>query len=98
MKVQDVMTRSVKSCGPDTNLAQAAAIMWENDCGVLPIVAEGGQVIGILTDRDIAIALGTQERVASTIPVIEVMSVGLHSCSPIDDIHAALKTMSKEKI
>ncbi len=39
MKVQDVMTEQVKSCWPDTNLAAAAAMMWENDCGVLPVVA-----------------------------------------------------------
>jgi CBS domain-containing protein len=40
MKVHDVMTEEVRFCGPETNLAAAAAIMWENDCGVLPIVAE----------------------------------------------------------
>src|SRR5687767_2241764 len=59
MKVQEVMTEGVKTCGSDANLATAAAIMWNADCGVLPVV-DDGKVIGVITDRDMAIALGTR--------------------------------------
>lgn len=98
MKVQDVMTEQVKSCWPDTNLAAAAAMMWENDCGVLPVVADGGKTIGVITDRDIAIAVGTRNKIASDVPVSEVMSAHLYTTAPEDDIHTALKLMRKEKV
>lgn len=98
MKVHDVMTEDVKFCRPETNLAAAAAIMWENDCGALPIVADGGKAIGVITDRDIAIALGTRNKQAAEIPVMEVMSGELFATSPDEDIHTALKLMRKEKV
>jgi CBS domain-containing protein len=98
MKVHDVMTEEVKFCGPETNLAAAAAIMWENDCGALPIVADSGKAIGVITDRDIAIALGTRNKQAAEIPVRQVISGQLFAASPDDDIHCALKLMRKEKV
>ena len=98
MRVHDVMTEDVKSCSPETNLAAAAAIMWENDCGALPIVSDGGKAIGVITDRDIAIALGTRNQRAAEIPVQEVMSGKLFAASPDEDVHAALKLMRKEKV
>jgi len=98
MKVHDVMTEEVKFCGPETNLAAAAAIMWENDCGALPIVADNGKALGLITDRDIAIALGTRNTQAAEISVKEVISGQLFAASPEDDIHAALKLMRKEKV
>jgi CBS domain-containing protein len=98
MKVHDAMTEDVKYCGPETNLAAAAALMWENDCGMLPIVAQEGRAIGVITDRDIAIALGTSNKQAAEIPVREVMSGKLFAASPDEDIHAALKLMRKEKV
>lgn len=98
MKVHDVMTEDVKTCTPETNLAAAAAIMWENDCGALPIVADGEKAIGVITDRDIAIALGTRNKQAAEIPVKDVMSGKLFAASPDEDIHAALKLMRKEKV
>jgi CBS domain-containing protein len=98
MKVEDVMTDKVRACSPETNLAQAVALMWEADCGTLPVVADGGKVIGIITDRDIAIAAGTRDRQPSQIPVSDVMSKQVYACAPEDDIHAALKTMRKDKV
>jgi CBS domain-containing protein len=98
MKVEDVMTETVTSCGPDANLAEAVALMWKADCGALPVVADGGKVIGIITDRDIAIATGTRNRRPSEIPVSEVMSKKVYACAPDDDIHAALKTMRKDRV
>ena len=98
MKVHDVMTKGVKFCGPETNLGAAAAIMWENDCGALPIVTDSGKAIGVITDRDIAIALGTTNQQAAEIPVKQVITGQLFAASPDDDIHTALKLMRKEKV
>jgi CBS domain-containing protein len=54
MKVKDLMTKEVKYCAPDTNLAAATELMWNADCGALPVV-EDGKLFGIITDRDISI-------------------------------------------
>ena len=62
MRVRDLMTKTVVFCRHETNLAAATALMWDNDCGTLPVVSESGKVIGIITDRDICIALGTRNR------------------------------------
>lgn len=97
MKVQDVMTENVKFCKPDTNLAEATAIMWEQDCGALPVV-DGEETVGMITDRDIAIAVGTKHRPAWAIPVSDAMSKELYSVSPDDDIHTALKLMRKDRV
>lgn len=98
MKTQDVMTRNVQSCNSNTNLATAAAMMWEGDFGVLPVVADGGKIVGIITDRDIAIALGTRNKEAADISVKEVMSTDLFCCHTSDDIHTALKVMKKDRV
>lgn len=98
MKVQDVMTSNVKSCRPEINLAAAAALMWEHDCGVLPVVDGAGQVIGMITDRDIAIAAAIKGRPASQIAVGEVISGKVYSCTLDEDVKAALKTMRHEKV
>jgi CBS-domain-containing membrane protein len=97
MKVHDLMTREVKSCDVDTNLAAAAALMWAGDCGALPVVKEG-RVVGIITDRDIALAVGTRRRIAEEIPVREAMSGDVFACSPEEDIHSALKTMRRDRV
>lgn len=98
MKVKDVMTREVKTCMPDTNLAAAAMIMWENDCGVVPVVHGDGSVIGMITDRDICMAVATKNRRTSEVAVSEVFTGNLYACKPDDDIHAALKIMSAERV
>ena len=98
MRVQDIMSEALKSCRCETNLAEAASIMWEADCGILPVIGDDGKVIGMITDRDIAMAVGTTNRIPSDIRAAEAMCREIHDCSPDDDIHAALETMRKAKI
>jgi CBS domain-containing protein len=98
MKVQEVMTQDVKACFPDTNLAAAAALMWQNDCGILPVVINGGNAVGVITDRDIAIAVGTRGRTPQELRVDEVIHGPVIACAPDDDVHTALKTMRKDKV
>ncbi len=69
MKVKDVMTSPVLFCAPETNLAAAAMIMWESDCGALPVVSHETKVVGMITDRDICMAAATKHRLASDIAV-----------------------------
>jgi CBS domain-containing protein len=97
MKVQDIMTKEVACCGPETNLASAVDLMWTNDCGALPVV-EKGRVVGILTDRDICIALGTRNRPAAEVTAATVATGDVETCSPDSDIHAAMAVMRRAKV
>jgi CBS domain-containing protein len=98
MTVKDVMTKPVATCGPETNLAEATALMWDNDCGVLPVTGETGELVGIVTDRDICIALGTRNVRSSDLCVREVIKNLTVVCKSSDDIRTALQTMREGKI
>ena len=100
MKVQDIMVKEAKSCRPNTNLAAATEIMWTNNCGALPILDGGSKVVGMITDRDICMAVGTRNQAPSEIAVFEVKPKPqeVYTCAPDDDIHAALRTMQTRKV
>ncbi len=98
MKVQDLMTSNVKSCRPETNLAEAVESMWAGDCGALPVVDDAGRVVGIITDRDICIALATRERLADRVAVREVAHEPVVTCLKGDEATTALQAMKQHKI
>jgi CBS domain-containing protein len=97
VKVKDVMTKEVQTCGLQTSLSEVARKMWMRDCGVIPVV-DDGQVIGVVTDRDICIAAGCKNQVPASITVSEVMTRKLYSCSPDADIREALETMREKQV
>jgi CBS domain-containing protein len=98
MQVQEIMTAAPETCRPEDNLARAVECLWKADCGVLPIVDETGRVAGILTDRDICIALGTRNARASDVRIASVMRTSVYSCAPGDDVLAALAAMSERRV
>ena len=97
MRVQDVMRKPVSYCHAGTDAAAAAEIMWSQNCGCLPIVEDGSRVIGMVTDRDLFIALGTQNRKPAEMQVGEVMSKDISLCSPEDDVRTALRMMAQKQ-
>ena len=98
MLVNDLMTKNVSSCCPDNNLAQLAEVMWSQRCGALPILDGSRRVMGIITDRDICIALGTRNLRASHVLARDVSPPGYISCSPDDDVRDALRTMATQEV
>jgi CBS domain-containing protein len=98
MKVERVMTGDVQTCRPETNLAAAAIEMWKRDCGALPVVTAAGQVVGMITDRDICMAAATKHCAPANISVKEVMSGQVYACSPDADIHTALDLMRQKQV
>lgn len=98
MLVRSAMTSEVACCSPDENLAQAAARMWNRRCGALPIVDGRGGVLGLLTDRDICIALGTRNIRASEVRVEDVKPPSVFTCSPDDDALHALEIMAAQNV
>jgi CBS domain-containing protein len=97
MKVKSIMTRDVTSCGPETTLSEAIRTMRRVDCGVLPVVRKG-ELIGVVTDRDIAIALGERDRRGSEVLVADAMSRGVAACREDDDLSAALEIMRIKRV
>jgi CBS domain-containing protein len=97
MKIRDIMTSQVRTCSPATNLAAAAELLLDGDCGILP-VTEDGRLVGIVTDRDMYIALATRDRRASAVMVGDVARKQVWTCSPDDDLHAALAAMKEHRI
>jgi CBS domain-containing protein len=98
MNVQSVMEKNVKFSGVQDSLADVARVMGENDCGAVPIVDENKKVVGMVTDRDICLAMAAAERLPSRIPVREVMAKKVFSCGPSDEIGDALQVMQKNKV
>jgi predicted transcriptional regulator len=74
MKIQNVMTRDVSACSPEDMLSRAAQLMWERDCGCVPVIDHSGVVCGMVTDRDICIAAYTQGLPLHQIAVRRAMS------------------------
>lgn len=97
MKVKDVMTPHAKTIWLTESLADAAKMMWENDCGVLPIVKDQ-KVVGMITDRDICMAAAMRDRNPSGIAVEEVMTGQVYAVTPEDDIDRALQQMQEHQI
>jgi CBS domain-containing protein len=98
MKIKAIMTSDVSSCGPDTNLSSVVESMTGADCGIVPVVNERGEVIGVITDRDICIALGVRDVPPSTLVARNVMTQPVVGCDPEDDCVWALLTMERHHV
>ncbi len=101
MKAEQLMTKAPRVCMSLGTLNDAAQILWEVDCGMVPIVERTDgveRVVGVLTDRDICMAAYTTGLSLKDIPVERVMSKGLRTCSPSTSIEAAEKSMRESQI
>jgi CBS domain-containing protein len=98
MKVQEVMTEHAVCCGVETNVGAAVELMWTHNCGMLPVVDEDNKLIGIVTDRDICIAMGTRNRLPGELTVGEIAITNVFTCRPDDEIHEALSTMAENHV
>jgi CBS domain-containing protein len=98
MKVFEVMTIDVGFCHPEDTLTKAAQIMWEKDCGIVPVVTAEKRLVGVVTDRDICIATATRNRRPSSIKAGEMNFREVKTCATEDDVKDALRRMRKYKI
>ena len=98
MRVKDLMTKNVNSCSPENNLAEIAEMMWNQRYGAMPIVDGSETVVGMITDRDVCIALGTRNIKASDVLVRDVSPRGCFNCHPDDDVRDALRTMATQEV
>ena len=96
MKVSEVMTREVQTVSPDQPVQQAAGFMLSADAGAIP-VTENGRLIGMITDRDIAVR-GIAKGYGPDTPVRELMTDDLVIVRISDDIEDAASKMSDAQV
>ncbi len=95
MKVTEIMTEKVATCGPGDSLAQVARTMQERNCGILPIVDRTSKVLGVVTDRDVCLSLAKGGPDAS---LVDARTNTVHTCAPGDDLEAALQIMCLQQV
>lgn len=98
MKVEKLMTRNPVSCTPEDDLSVPARLMWEADCGCVPVVDRDRRVVGMVTDRDVCMAAYTQGRPLREMRVGEVMSNKVHACRMADDLEVAERMMKTRQV
>jgi CBS domain-containing protein len=97
MKIRDIMHKGVASVGPATAVQQIARKMRDMDIGALPVV-DRGDIVGIVTDRDITLRAVAPGLDLSSLAARDVMSRDVLSCRATDDAHRALKMMEDAQV
>ena len=96
MKISEVMTRSVETVSPDQTAKEAASFMLRAEAGSIP-VCENDRVIGMITDRDIAVR-GVAEGLGPEARVRDLMSKGVVCAHEDDDLDEVARRMSNEQV
>jgi CBS domain-containing protein len=97
MQVFEVMTADVVSVRPEATLRDAAQLMRSMGLGPLP-VSEGRLLVGMITDRDIAVRAAAEGRDPCTTEVREVMTPEVVCCHEEDDVDRAARLMRKAQL
>ena len=100
MQVEQLMTKQVKSCNPEDTLDRAAHLMWEGDCGCLPVCTSNGvnRVVGVITDRDICMSALFQGKPLHDLHVSDAMAKKLMACSARDALSDVESTMRRARV
>ena len=97
MKIREIMTPDAQCVQPDETLVDAAGLMRQLDVGVLP-VCDGDEVVGMITDRDIAVRAVADARHPATTMVREIMTPGTINVFEDQDVAEAVRTMEENQI
>ena len=100
MKAQDIMAKNPRSVTPQTTVREAAQLMKTEDVGMLPVVGSAGSrnIVGIVTDRDIAIRHVAEGHGSGDCPVSEAMSSDVKTCKVSDSVDKVMEVMGKEQV
>lgn len=97
MQCRELMRRPVEQVDPNQTAVAAARAMREKNIGILPVCEPDGRVIGVVTDRDLAVRVLGEERAPSATRVADIMSAPVVTCRPDDDIQRAEELMRRGK-
>jgi len=100
MLCKEVMTDNPVCCLPDEPVSAAARVMRREDVGAVPVIndEQKRQLIGIVTDRDLAIKVVAESRDPNQTNISEVMTSTIIACLEGDDVSGAIKTMEEHQI
>jgi CBS domain-containing protein len=98
MRVQEIMKTNVAACAPGDTLADVAKLMRDRNCGFVPVVNSEGVVTGVVTDRDLGLAVGGSTRAAERISALEVMSRPVFGCFADENLKVVLATMGTHHV
>jgi CBS domain-containing protein len=99
MRVEHLMSKNVAPCSAEDSLNEVARIMWERDCGAVPVIAPvDGRVVAMITDRDICMAAYTTGLPLCELRVHQAMSPSLHSCKPGDPVSDVEGIMRRNQV
>lgn len=96
--VGSVMTRGVASCTGSDTLHRAAQIMWDRDCGAVPVVDAEGRAVGVVTDRDLCMAAYTRGRPLSAVSVSSMLTGRLYTCFASTSLDEAMARMAAHRV
>jgi CBS domain-containing protein len=98
MRIKEIMSHPAVTCPMTCTLDQAARLMWEFDCGIIPVIDEEGRLAGVVTDRDICMAAYTQGRALNAIPVTTAMAKSAVAVHAGDSIEQAEELMRESQV
>jgi len=98
MNAKTVMSHPVISAPTESTLGLIARLMWDFDCGIVPIVDGDGRIAGVITDRDICMAAYTQGKPLGAINVMSAMAREVVACRAADSIEAVQKLMRENQL
>ncbi|MBL8748353.1 MAG: CBS domain-containing protein [Planctomycetes bacterium] len=98
MNVNELMSREARVVRIGDRLDAVARVLWDHDCGAVPVVDDRGAVVGVVTDRDVCMAAYTQGRALGEIPVDASMARAVRTCRPEDAAAAAMATMQEHQV
>lgn len=98
MKVGDLCICDVAAVSRQTSLARAGTLMRKYNVGALPVIDRNERAVGMITDRDIALALTRRNASPSEVLVEEVMAEEVAVCTADDDVREALRIMGREQV
>jgi CBS domain-containing protein len=99
MNINEIMSIDVKTCVPTSTLEEVAGLMWSNDCGAIPVVNELNIPLGIVTDRDVAMAAMLNHKPLWGLTAAEVIKEqNLCSCQQNNSLQECLNMMKEEGV
>ncbi|MBK6519362.1 MAG: CBS domain-containing protein [Polyangiaceae bacterium] len=97
-RVSELMSAEVWTCHASHPMSRAAELMWNHDCGAVPVVEDSGELVGIVTDRDLCMAAYTRGQALHDMPLRSLCERELVTCVPDDSIAEAERKMVRFQV
>jgi CBS domain-containing protein len=98
MKIREIMNQPAVTCRPEDSLNTAAQLMWDHDIGAVQVVGDDGDLLGIITDRDICMAAFTRGAPLQDMEVGSAMARDVFSCQASDSLQTAEQLMGERQV